>query len=1145
MTVYNSPVYVGSVPNEALAGAAFQVYTNTSVPGLTSVNMDFSLTSPADGYTTSNTITQVQLLATNDTITRQNVCTTFTGSLGPYTDILGPTDAISTAVLNPWRYVGDATVKGETRTNGLCNNSTNGAAVAGNTGTSSNFASRAWSYLGRIAQVTNYGSAPNGQPWYYAMKEHAFYGSVEAVNNTSGVWGAFYDPEWNSASTPTGSNFYSDFPLSLAYYLHTVVDGAYTPTAAWDWETANTGTPDDPSATTPAPNQMLITLPDRPILATASSYFAWGHLHADAYYFGITATRRDIAIDNDMMIYDQFYAVADTTSCATEPGLVSLDKYAYYGCPSDTAIVSVLDGNATSPLTVTVVSGATGDSEQVTLTGTAPYFSGTLTLSTGSGSGNNNGILYVSTADTITATYTDTNPTGSSLATASVECPSGDVVYYSNTQISDNGDNDGYADNNETVTTDITIQNNTATDLTNTVVYLFTADPNILCVIDGQASYGTVTAGTTATNPSGDRFQFQVNPSVACTDWQNPPTAKFDVVITGDNFYGSLTPQSYTIPLDLNATASGGSYTYTQNFNSDPSWVTAATPDDTGTCSEAWANNFHWCANCGNAGAGYGAWVGNSAFGTSGQNYSNYDSSTLYSPVFVSNGTPTLAFSVAYRTEATYDGAIVQYKIGSGSWTTLGFTTPAQSATTTSDYCSPLASGVTAWNGTGVTWTTTNAASTASSAGQNIQFRWRLGSDSVGGGTTYGGYGVDSVTITNLKQMVVCEPTRNTSLPNNCTACTHPGAPSIGTITDNDACTYGISIPFTSGSPATRHDLYVDSSLAQSNVSSPVSYTPSNTSSHSYVIRAINDTDDCYTDSTSQSFADTNDSVATAAISSVTDKDACALSGVTITWSAVTGATSYDIAFNTTGNIVGNTTSLTYDYSPGDTSAHNYYVRAKNASCTGSWSTAVAGTDANSSISPISLTASDAAPGSCGILITFTGGAGATQFDLYMDGGPVATNITSGYIYTGVGDNGSHNYVVRGVNSLCPYVDSTPSAASDPDCGYVPPAPLEPDPVTPTTDKNSLSWSASAGATGYRVYRGTKANLAALCDATADFCTAQDSASTSYSLTGDTPADTYKCFYYLVTAYNASGEGSAGTATCGTRTVNTTGICTP
>jgi len=41
MTVYNSPVYVGSVPNEALAGAAFQVYTNTSVPGLTSVNMDF------------------------------------------------------------------------------------------------------------------------------------------------------------------------------------------------------------------------------------------------------------------------------------------------------------------------------------------------------------------------------------------------------------------------------------------------------------------------------------------------------------------------------------------------------------------------------------------------------------------------------------------------------------------------------------------------------------------------------------------------------------------------------------------------------------------------------------------------------------------------------------------------------------------------------------------------------------------------------------------------------------------------------------------------------------------------------------------------------------------------------------------------
>ena len=52
-------------------------------------------------------------------------------------------------------------------------------------------------------------------------------------------------------------------------------------------------------------------------------------------------------------------------------------------------------------LQVVVASPGTGDSETITLNGTAPYFSGTLTLSTIAGRGANNGVLLVDTYDTL------------------------------------------------------------------------------------------------------------------------------------------------------------------------------------------------------------------------------------------------------------------------------------------------------------------------------------------------------------------------------------------------------------------------------------------------------------------------------------------------------------------------------------------------------------------------------------------------------------------------------------------------------------------------------------------------------------------------------------------------------------------------
>ena len=774
MSAFNTTVHVGRVPAGALAGAVFQVATDPTTTGLTPVNMNFDITSPADGFTSPTRITQVQLLQANDVISRRNRCSTFNSNITGFTDT-----AVGGHPLSGWKWSGSATtpstVSSENRTDGICSSSTpNAAAMIGNSNITSgnNFTGNSDSVLATLFQPALTGNGPSGQPYHYAWKWHSFYHASETLNNTTGVWGIFYNDQWNSSTSPTGDQVMA-FPINISYYYQTIFDYVGT----WNWETANTGTPDNPnltSTTVPiaAPNQLFITFNNVTGLATSSTWFAYGQEHADLLVFGGTSTattRRDIAFDNDNLVYDEYYAAAQVATCGSTAaiGQVAFDQYSYNTCPSNTIGLSVVDQNAGASITVTVTSPGTGDSEVVTLNGPGPYYTGTLATSTQSGRGNNNGTLFVLPSESITASYTDTAPAGTSTASALIGCTGGAVVFVGGAQVSDNGDNDGFGDNNETVTMDLTIQNNLATALTNAKVTIFSNDANVDCIPDNQALYGTIAAGATATNPVSDRFTYHVSPTVQCTDPNNPPVASFTVIITGDGIDGSSTLQTYTVNLDVDINPNP--VTFTQNFATNPGWTVNVTPPDNAGCTtHTYTNDFHWCALCGNAGGGYGAWVGNQAFGTSGQNYTAaYNSSTLYSPAFIANGNVTLQFQTVYRTEASFDGAIVQYKLNTGSWTNLGFTTPAQSATTASNFCSAILASTTAWTGTGTSvWTTTNAATVPSAAGQSVQFRWRLGGDVSGNGTTFGGFGVDNVTVTNLRQQL-CETTRNTVVASN------------------------------------------------------------------------------------------------------------------------------------------------------------------------------------------------------------------------------------------------------------------------------------------------------------------------------------------------------------------------------------------
>ena len=798
MTVYNNPIHIGKVLAGGVAGAVFQLSTDPSAAPLTSVSLDFDITSPADGYVIPKRLSQTQLLQTDDVITRLASCATFNTSLAPFAE----STAVTGRLTNTWRWSGAATapttVSSENRT-GACGSAVpNAAAMTGNSGLGANWVNNADSFLYTNFQPSLRGNGPSGQPYHYVWKWHSFYHASEVGSNQSAAWGPFYNDHWNSAVAPSGDQLKA-FPISLGgYFYQTIFDYPSGGVGTWNWETANTGTADDPHlgpSTGGAPNQLILTFTDSTTgLATSGTWFAYGHEHLDIFFFtGVHGINRDIALDNDRLVYDEYYANAQAgASCGGggQVGQVAFNLSSYNTCPSGSAVVSVIDANGVSGMPVVVTSPGTGDSEVVTLTGTAPYFSGTLNYSTSSGVGVNNGILFVLPNETLTATYTDSSPAGTSKATASTACTGGDVVYVTNTQIVDNGDNDGLPDNNETVTMDITIKNNLATPLINAKVTIYSASPNVDCISDPQALYGTVPAGSAAVNPVGDRFTFHVAPAVACSDPANPPTAQFNVLITGDGFDGSAVAQIATINLDLNVAA--GTTSYSQSFTVNPGWTTGVTaPDNSGCTANTYTNDFHWCALCGNGGAGYGAWVGNAAFGTSGQNYTAaYSSSTLYSPVFTAGSTSvTMQFREAARTETTYDGAIVQYQLGAGSWTTLGYTTPAQAATTAGNFCSPILASTAAWTGTttGAAWTLTDAAAVPTTAGQNIQFRWRLGGDVSVAGTTFGGFGVDDVTVTGLRSFT-CEPNRNTLL-SGCPFCqTNPnGTP----CDDGNACTSG------------------------------------------------------------------------------------------------------------------------------------------------------------------------------------------------------------------------------------------------------------------------------------------------------------------------------------------------------------------
>ena len=91
--------------------------------------------------------------------------------------------------------------------------------------------------------------------------------------------------------------------------------------------------------------------------------------------------------------------------------------------------------------------------------------------------------------------------------------------------------------------------------------------------------------------------------------------------------------------------------------------------------------------------------------------------------------------------------------------------------------------------------------------------------------------------------------------------------------------------------------------------------------------------------------------------------------------------------------------------------------------------------------------------------------------------------------------------------------------------------------------KSSMDWDPTANASFYTVYRGTQASLSSLLTPANDSCKRQVTAGlvTGNTLSENPPLDAI--YWYLIRAGNGGGEGTAGYATAGERTQNSSGNC--
>jgi len=286
--------------------------------------------------------------------------------------------------------------------------------------------------------------------------------------------------------------------------------------------------------------------------------------------------------------------------------------------------------------------------------------------------------------------------------------------------VSDNGTPaNGVPDPGETVTVSLTV-NNIGGTATGSVVATLAASGGITNP-SGPITFGVIAPGASATQ----NFTFQVPADATCGSQID---LTFDIA-DGATHY----PATQSYHLGVLQTA------FSENFDS----VTVPTLPTGWVQNQTSGTGITWTTVTSPASSSP-----NSAFANDA---STVNATAIESPAFnITSADSVLTFKNNYATESTYDGAVLEIKIGSGTWTDFvvaggSFTTGGYNATISTSFQSPIA-GRQAWSGNSNGYITTTATFPAAANGQSVQVRWLMASDSSVGAT---GISIDDVAVTS------------------------------------------------------------------------------------------------------------------------------------------------------------------------------------------------------------------------------------------------------------------------------------------------------------------------------------------------------------------------------------------------------------
>jgi subtilisin-like proprotein convertase family protein/fibronectin type 3 domain-containing protein len=477
------------------------------------------------------------------------------------------------------------------------------------------------------------------------------------------------------------------------------------------------------------------------------------------------------------------------------------------------------------------------------------------------------------------------------------------ATYQSSAAVSDScpgggaGNANGYWDAGETVQFSVVLKNDGTTTLTGLTATVTPVTAGV-AMSDATATWADLTAGATGTSQS-PHFTAILPTSLTCGS-----TVQFSVSISSAQ--GSWSGGTFSFP--VGQTLPGGGNLLAESFDGTTFPPTNWAQVDTSGTAGNWARSTTTVHPSGTAPhSGLGLAYFNAFSATSGSSTRLYRTATATIPAAATSA--TLSFWMYHDTAYTTNADRVQPQASTNgtTWTDVG--------TAVARY-----DGSTGWK--------LHTISYNAYIGQAIYV-------ALHGISAYGNdCHVDDVSLDYVSpggcNMTTCVPT-----------CTNPSAPTITGIVDLAACAQsGVQVSYSAGSPATRHDLYRDTTLAVSSYASGATYNPGDAASHNYVVRAFNTS--CFTDSNTVAAADANGTPTAPSITGFADPNACAQDGVQVSYSAGAGATRHDLYRDGSLAVTGYASGTTYN--PGDTASHNYVVTGVNGACSTNSGTQ-AGTD--------------------------------------------------------------------------------------------------------------------------------------------------------------------------------------------------------